>query len=550
MSSGVGAVSRNKTTYDPMTQKNLTTWALAALCSLGCGAAALAQDSSALLDALVRKKVLTSQEAEDVRADLIKENMQTNAGKLQLGNSITSLKLYGDIRLRYQYDSTQNQIVAAENDAHDTQKERERIRLRLGADFTLNGGFFGGVGLQTAQASDSGNQTVDDPTDGSAGFGNYNIYISKAYFGWANDYLTVIGGKQANPFYTTDLVWDPDINPVGAVEKVDLIKLFSGDTAEALGYSKAGKATSTVHSESPFGLSLVAGQFAFSDNGDSKTSAWTSDTKTNYATHDNATDCWLFDTQLIATAKVTSGVTATVAPGYMTYTNGNTGYLNNATAFYTGTTATSGNLYVTTGTGSAAQTTYYSSQRDLSIITAPGDVSFTICGLKSKVLWDFAYNLKGDARDEDILGLTDIQVPVKNASGVVTGYRNASGSLTSATKVSGHKSQDDLAWLAGLQVGENKKAGDWSVFSNFRQTGIAAVDPNLNDSDFANGYLNMQGVKTGVNYNLTDFCVASVTYYDAWNLRSDLVGGQATGGQKIAPANSVQVVQVDLSVKF
>ena len=88
-----------------MTPKSLTTWALAALCSLGCGAAAMAQDSSALLDALVRKKVLSSQEAEDVRADLIKENTQTNAGKLQLGSSITSLKLYGDIRLRYQYDN-------------------------------------------------------------------------------------------------------------------------------------------------------------------------------------------------------------------------------------------------------------------------------------------------------------------------------------------------------------------------------------------------------------------------------------------------------------
>ena len=40
--------------------------------------------------------------------------------------------------------------------------------LRLEADFTLNGGFFGGVGLQTAQASDSANQTVDSSIDGAA----------------------------------------------------------------------------------------------------------------------------------------------------------------------------------------------------------------------------------------------------------------------------------------------------------------------------------------------------------------------------------------------
>ncbi|MEI8234727.1 MAG: putative porin [Verrucomicrobiota bacterium] len=503
-----------------MTQKTLTTWALAALCSLGCGAAALAQDSSALLDALVRKKVLTSQEAEDVRADLIKDNAQTNAGKLQLSNSITSLKLYGDIRLRYQYDDVQKQLAAAKNDIHDTQQDRERIRLRLGADFTLNGGFFGGVGLQTAQAADSANQTVNSSSDSAAGFGNYNIYISKAYFGWANDWLTAIGGKQANPFYTTDLVWDPDINPVGAVEKIDIIK----------GFDALSSNSGDIRSEGPFNLSLVAGQLAFSDNTEANTSVWAG-TK-NEATHDNATDCWLFDTQLIASAKVASGVKVTVAPGYMTYTNGNTSGVNNSVSF----NSTSG----TTTYLASANGTAFSSQRDLSIITAPGDVSFKVCGLPAKVLWDFAYNTAGSKRATDVLGLTGVgTTTVKSANGVSYTY-----------PVATHSSRDDIAWLAGAQVGENKKAGDWSVFGNFRQTGIAAVDPNLNDSDFAAGYLNMQGVKAGVNYSLTDYCVASVTYFDAWNLRSNVYGGQATGGNAIAAANSVQLVQVDLNLKF
>ena len=60
----------------------------------------------------------------------------------------------------------------------------------------------------------------------------------------------------------------------------------------------------------------------------------------------------------------------------------------------------------------------------------------------------------------------------------------------------------------------------------------------------------MQGYKVGLAYNVTDFCVGAVSWYDAWNLRKDLVGGQATGGSKIANANSVQVLQVDLNVKF
>ena len=464
----------------------LKTLALACVFTFVGGAVASAQDSGALIDALVRKKVLTSQEAEDVRADLIKENAASNAGKLQLSNSVTSLKLYGDMRLRYQYDTKQTQVASTD---HINQRDRERIRLRLNADFTLTGGFFGGVQLQTTQNSDSANQTMGDTATGAAGFGNYNIYISRAFFGWANDWLTLVGGKQPNPFYTTDLVWDPDINPDGFVQKIDLLKAFgalSGGNSE-------------LHSDSRFVLSLVAGQFVFSDNNE-------------YNPHSDASrDCWLFNTQLIATMQVTPSVKVTVAPGYMAFTPGNTANLNNENAFMT-----------TSGT-----TNYlaFSSQRDLSVVTAPGDVSFSVCGLKTKVLWDFAYNTKGDDRAKQILGLTGV------------------GAY-------GHTSRDNVAWLAGVQVGQNKTKGDWSVLANFRQTGFSAVDPNLNDSDFALGYLNMQGVKTGVAYNLADCAVLAVTYYDAWNLRSNLLGGQATSGEKIANVNAVQIVQMDLNLKF
>ena len=561
-------------------KKTLTTLALAGALTLGGVTGACAQDSGALIDALVRKKVLTSQEAENVRADLIQENAASNAGKLQLSNSITSLKLYGDVRLRYQYDNKDPQIetAAALSDLEQktvngkkvyvagntkvvdpatgkvingqlkqgttgkgspqdgSQRNRERIRLRLGADFELAGGFFGGVQLQTTQNSDSANQTFGDSATGASGFGNYNIYISRAFVGWnANDWLTLVGGKQANPFYTTDLVWDGDINPDGFVQKIDLLKAFNSLTCSP----------GDVRSESRYGLSLVAGQFVFADNAEDSVGT------------DYKTDAWLFNTQLIGSVKVTPDVKVTLAPGFMTYTSGNTTALNNETAFMT-----------TNSAGTAVLTQYqYSANsklqplhtqaatRDLSIVTLPGDVSFKLCGLKTKFLWDFAYNTQGTARVEQIYGLQDIQIPVKNAKGVVTGYKNTHGAvngstLVSDTRVAGHSSRDDIAWLAGVQVGENKKKGDWSVMANFRQTGLGAVDPNLNDSDFALGQLNMQGVKTGAAYNFTDFCVGAITYYNAWNLRNDLVGGQATAGQKIASMNAVQIVQVDLNVKF
>src|SRR5205807_2795651 len=62
-----------------------------------------AQDAGALLDLLVKKRLITDQEAEEVRADLIKESASTSAGKWKLSTPITELELYGDLRLRYNY---------------------------------------------------------------------------------------------------------------------------------------------------------------------------------------------------------------------------------------------------------------------------------------------------------------------------------------------------------------------------------------------------------------------------------------------------------------
>ena len=64
------------------------------------------------------------------------------------------------------------------------------------------------------------------------------------------------------------------------------------------------------------------------------------------------------------------------------------------------------------------------------------------------------------------------------------------------------------------------------------------------------GYLNTQGYKLNLAYNISDFAVAAVSWFDAWNLRDDLFGGQATGGAKLGNANSVQVLQVDFNLKF
>src|SRR5690242_18932968 len=91
-----------------------------------------AQDAGALLDLLVKKKLISDQEAEEVRAELTKQVSETSGGKWKLSTPITEIELYGDIRLRYEYRggrTDHDHPLAAPGAgvaAHNDWQERER----------------------------------------------------------------------------------------------------------------------------------------------------------------------------------------------------------------------------------------------------------------------------------------------------------------------------------------------------------------------------------------------------------------------------------------
>src|SRR5262249_18576651 len=99
------------------------------------------QDAVALLDLLVKKRLITDQEAEEVRGELIKESAETSAGKWKLSTPITEIELYGDVRLRYNYDGGETKSrgpvqppgvgVAGLNDWQERSQERYGLRLGL-----------------------------------------------------------------------------------------------------------------------------------------------------------------------------------------------------------------------------------------------------------------------------------------------------------------------------------------------------------------------------------------------------------------------------------
>src|SRR5258707_2156444 len=473
-------------------------------------------DDQALIDALVRKGILTQKDADTIESEVSKNPAVVPApsSPLKLAPWIKELKLSGDLRLRYQWDEEQAQELSAapgiptptpspslknptptltaspNGKNHVATRSRWRFRLRLNAEMKFDGGFFAGVSLSTNNFSDTQNQTY------TGGFQNYGIYISKAFLGW-NGYpgLTLIAGKQDNPFYATDLFWDPNMYPHGLVERIDFDQLFGWNSAgEPVSYRKEGKAPPPVKKNpGAFELALIAGQFIFYDNNEYNFSS------------NLKNDSYLFEEQLLAHYR-TDWFSITVAPslfianaagyGHDTVANGPAGNFSSVNTGGFTAPAKTDFLQFLDGTGE---------ERNLFVVLAPGDITVKVANVPVKFYWDFAYNFDGGKRFS-LLGTAGQRASsttffngtalggggtiittqrdgtnpttfpfaglysevVTNAAGTVIGYRN----------LAQPSNKDKMAWLVGLKIGDNKKAGDIASFVDYRQVGSAAACPH------------------------------------------------------------------------
>jgi hypothetical protein len=131
------------------------------------------------------------------------------------------LKWEGDIRLRYQGDlfadgnAPETAFQAIGQNVSNTQEDRQRgrVRLRLGLNANITGGVDVGIRITTGNTSDpvSTNQTL-----GNTG-NKYSLVLDRAFLKLRPiDDLTLWGGRIPNPFFSTDLVWDDDLNFEGA----------------------------------------------------------------------------------------------------------------------------------------------------------------------------------------------------------------------------------------------------------------------------------------------------------------------------------------------
>ena len=192
----------------------------------GSAVPAQASEMDILLKKLVEKKILTEQEAREVRSEVQQEvtkeqaasgeplqAAETKQEKEQLKAAVKdalpawvkNTTWAGDFRLRH------------ESQFRDPAKPRNRERMRARFGFTTKpwNELEVGVRLGTGASGDpvAPNQSFTNTFDKKA------VFIDKAYAKYSPaPWVVLSGGKIENPFYTnTELVWDADVTPEGAV---------------------------------------------------------------------------------------------------------------------------------------------------------------------------------------------------------------------------------------------------------------------------------------------------------------------------------------------
>jgi hypothetical protein len=179
----------------------------------------------------------------EMRADIEKEVMAKlnykEGERLGLPEWIDRIGLNGDLRLRYEHDSfgSNNASIATLNNSdrnanisNSTEdQDRFRLRARLGADVQVNQWLKGGLRLTTGLLTDpvSPNQT-EGVSQGKFALNLDRAYLAASPLPW----ISVQGGRFANPFFHTDLVWDPDLafDGVAATFKPKINDSWSNET--------------------------------------------------------------------------------------------------------------------------------------------------------------------------------------------------------------------------------------------------------------------------------------------------------------------------------
>jgi hypothetical protein len=239
--------------------QHTSSWAKLAAGVFFCGVAASsthAQSSDALLNKLVSKGILTTEEAKELNKDV----KGAPPAPVPVAGWVSALKFSGDFRGRYD-GVFQNEGNSGTGNAIED-RNRLRYRLRFGVTATMTDHLEAGMRLASGDASSaltaagtgilgsiggspfSANSTMNNDAS------RKGIFIDLAYGKWTpTKWAQFEVGKMVSPFWFTDMVMDPDYNPEGGQEKfsysigdIHKFSFTSGQYVIMENYSAAGTA--------------------------------------------------------------------------------------------------------------------------------------------------------------------------------------------------------------------------------------------------------------------------------------------------------------------
>ena len=488
-------------------------------CFAFTGISVRAQDAGALLDLLVRKHVISDQEAEEVRAELVKESASTAAGKWKLSAPITELELYADTRVRYEYRGGRlpDNSPTSPNDWYE--RDRERYRLRIGLRGILADDWFFGIRLETSASSRSTNVTFGgEASGGPFAKGDDGIFVGQAYFGYTGfpDFKLTVG-RMPQPLITTSMLWDDDINPEGLAEQWKHTFTFNigGGGGEAVqsyskgGYTKEGKGVVAQAAE-PFKLKLDVfvnfAQYVYDDSNPENPIGPRPTTHGNGGTQlIPNTDAFMLAWQTGARLTFPNSVYVQLAPTLYNYTG-------NGDSFNIHFVGGNPNL-----SNTASMATNQTGINSLLVFDLPAEVGWKLWDLPMRIFGEFADNIEGHDRAK------------------AAGYPDHTG--------------QHYAWMIGGAIGQLKAKKDWEIRAWYQYAGQYALDPNLVDSDIYDSRINEKGVAVKAGYMVADAISLNLTWAYAWRINSSL-GTGGIGDIAINPLDQYQIFQADMSVKW
>ena len=503
------------------------------------------ESSDPLLDLMLRKGLITEDEAQKVKAEA--DTIRTNGvpplaeSKWKLSPNLKNVELFGDVRVRYEDRSAQDPA----GNSLDLQRFRYAVRVGLRGD--VYDDFYYGFRLEEAANPRSpwltlGTSSSGVPYQGPFGKSTAGIDIGQAYIGWRpGGWLDLTVGKMPNPLFTTPMVWDGDLNPEGAAERLkysvgsaDLFATFGQFLYQDVNPSSASgglgiNGLTGQKADSVFQIAWQAGlKYRFTTNTSAKMAATLyhyMGLRRSSLTSPGALSPFFGDPYIGEGASLL-GLVPGSAPGYGGY-------------------GTSGTL---PGYGSLGFPLNQVGLNHLLVLEVPFEVNFKVSKVDVRLFGDAAYNLEGRQRAGDAAAAyTAVLAQTPTATTHVSPFSPQIHDVKAYQIGVAMASKDSL----GLVYGATSSRHAWELRTYWQHVEQYALDPNLLDSDFFEGRGNLEGIYASAAYGFTGNLIGTFRYGYASRINKQLgTGGSNQDIPQMNPIEHYNLLQLDLTFRF